>query len=77
MKLYAAHLSGHLYDQEGSFLGKCGLLIGNEAHGLKVETSAMADYLIKIPMEGKVESLNAAIAAAILMYEAARQRRKK
>ncbi|CUH93652.1 TrmH family RNA methyltransferase [Herbinix luporum] len=76
-KLYAAHLSGHLYDQEGSFLGKCGLLIGNEAHGLKEETSAMADYLIKIPMEGKVESLNAAIAAAILMYEAARQRRKK
>ncbi len=35
----------------------------------------MADNLIKIPMEGKVESLNAAIAAAILMYEAARQRR--
>jgi TrmH family RNA methyltransferase len=35
----------------------------------------MADNLIRIPMAGKVESLNAAIAAGILMYEAARQRR--
>ena len=74
-KLYAAHLSGRSYDTEGSFLGKCGLLIGNEANGLSKEASALADNLIKIPMEGNVESLNAAIAAAILMYEAARQRR--
>lgn len=75
--LYAAHLSGTLYDTEGSFRGKIGLLIGNEANGLSDEASRMADKLIKIPMAGKVESLNAAIAAAILMYEAARQRRKK
>lgn len=74
-KLFAAHLSGISYDTEGSFLGKCGLLIGNEASGLSEEASSLADNLIKIPMEGKVESLNAAIAAAILMYEAARQRR--
>ncbi|HPU62570.1 MAG TPA: 23S rRNA (guanosine(2251)-2'-O)-methyltransferase RlmB [Mobilitalea sp.] len=74
--LYAAHLSGNLYDTEGSFRGKIGLLIGNEANGLSDEASRKADKLIKIPMAGKVESLNAAIAAAILMYEAARQRRK-
>lgn len=74
-KILAAHLLGHLYDTEGSFLGKCGLLIGNEANGLSEEVAGMADDLIRIPMEGKVESLNAAIAAAILMYEAARQRR--
>ncbi|TAH74930.1 MAG: RNA methyltransferase [Anaerolineaceae bacterium] len=74
-KLYAAHLSGISYDTSGSFLGKCGLLIGNEAKGLSGEATSMADNLIKIPMAGKVESLNAAVAAAILMYEAARQRR--
>ena len=76
-KLYAAHLSGDMYDTEGSFLGKIGLLIGNEANGLSDEASRMADKLIKIPMAGKVESLNAAIAAAVLMYEASRQRRRK
>lgn len=74
-KLFAAHLSGVPYDTSGCFLGKCGLLIGNEANGLSEATVAMADNLIRIPMAGKVESLNAAIAAGILMYEAARQRR--
>lgn len=74
-ELLAAHLSGCLYDTEGSFKGRCGLLIGNEANGLSEEVANMADKLIKIPMAGKVESLNAAIAAAILMYEASRQRR--
>jgi len=72
--IYAAHLNGKPYDTKGCFVEKCALLIGNEANGLSEETSAMADTLIKIPMAGKVESLNAAVAAAILMYEAARQR---
>ena len=49
--------------------------IGNEGNGLSDELSDSADCLIKIPMEGKVESLNAAMAAGILMYETARQRR--
>jgi TrmH family RNA methyltransferase len=73
--LYAAHLSGAPYDTKGSFQGKCGLLIGNEAGGLSEVATSMADRLIKIPMAGKVESLNAAIAAAILMYEVARQKK--
>ena len=50
-------------------------MIGNEGNGLSDELSDSADCLIKIPMEGKVESLNAAMAAGILMYETARQRR--
>lgn len=74
-KLFAAHLSGISYDTEGSFLGRCGILIGNEAAGLSWEAASLANNLIKIPMEGKVESLNAAVASAILMYEVARQRR--
>jgi TrmH family RNA methyltransferase len=73
--IYAAHLSGIPYDTEGSFRDRCAFLIGNEANGLSERAAREADQLIKIPMAGKVESLNAAIAAAILMYEAARQRR--
>lgn len=73
--VFAAHLSGEPYDTEGCFVNSCAILIGNEANGLSADASALADNLIRIPMEGKVESLNAAVAAAILMYEVARQRR--
>jgi TrmH family RNA methyltransferase len=75
--IYAAHLSGVPYDTEGSFCRKCAFIIGNEANGLSEQASGKADQLIKIPMAGKVESLNAAVAAAVLMYEAARQRRDR
>lgn len=73
--IFAAHLSGKSYDTEGSFTDSCAILIGNEANGLSDEVSSLANHLIRIPMEGKVESLNAAVAAAILMYEVSRQRR--
>jgi TrmH family RNA methyltransferase len=73
--IYAAHLLGIPYDTEGSFRGRCAIIIGNEANGLSERAATQADQLIRIPMAGKVESLNAAVAAAILMYEAARQRR--
>jgi TrmH family RNA methyltransferase len=65
---YAAHLKGNDYNEE-KFADDCALLIGNEARGLSEEVADTADKLIKIPMEGKVESLNAAIATAILMYQ--------
>ena len=57
------------------YSSKCGILIGNEANGLSREIAQLASRYIKIPMEGKVESLNAAVAASILMYEIYRQRR--
>jgi len=50
-------------------------MIGNEGNGLSDELSSIADFYLKIPMAGEVESLNAAIAASILMYETSRQRR--
>ena len=71
IETYAANLNGMEY-QKGAFGKDIALLIGNEAKGLSDEVSVMADKLIKIPMEGKVESLNAAVATAILMYEARR-----
>lgn len=75
-QVLAAHLQGaNSYEQ---FDYRCGtaFLIGNEGNGLSEETARLADDFLRIPMEGKVESLNASIAAAILMYEARRQRRK-
>ena len=52
-------------------------MIGNEANGLSYELAGEADVRMRIPMEGSVESLNAAMAAVILMFEAARQRRRQ
>ena len=70
----AAHLQGrHTYDGEDYTRGTA-FLIGNESRGLSDGISALADVRVRIPMSGKVESLNAAVAAAILMYEAGRQR---
>ena len=76
IKTYAAHLKGkNSYDKE-DYKTACAFLIGNEGNGLREEVSNMADTWIRIPMEGQAESLNAAIAAAVLMFEAARQRRQ-
>ena len=75
LRLYAAHLDGkHAYDRE-DYRGACGFLVGNEAKGLRRETADLADAWVRIPMKGNVESLNAAVASALLMFEAARQRR--
>lgn len=74
--VYAAHLKGdHSYD-ELDYTQGCAFLIGNEGNGLRDETAAAADAYMKIPMKGSVESLNASVAASVLLYEAARQRRK-
>ena len=77
VRLFAAHLKGmNNYDQE-DYTDNVGFLIGNEAGGLTDGTAAMADCYVKIPMAGRVESLNAAVAASVLMIEAARQRRNR
>lgn len=72
---FAAHLRGeNFYDQEDYRRGTA-FFIGNEGNGLTDELAGKADRWVRIPMEGKLESLNAGVASAILMYEAARQRR--
>lgn len=75
VRLYAAHLGGEKYYDEISYREPSAFLIGNESRGLMRETAALADEYVRIPMCGQVESLNAAVAASILMYEANRQRR--
>jgi len=74
VKVYAAHLKGEQYYDDIEYR-RAAFLIGNEGNGLREETAALADTYIKIPMQGQVESLNAAVATAILMYEYGRQRR--
>lgn len=74
IRTFAAHLGGERSCFEESYTGPSAFLIGNEGNGLSRELTAMADTLVRIPMQGKVESLNASVAAALLMYEAERQR---
>lgn len=71
--VYGAHLDGTAF-YEKDFTGGCAFLIGNEGNGLSDEISAKADDLIRIPMCGQVESLNAAISTAVIAYEVLRQR---
>lgn len=74
---YAAHLDGkNSYDKE-DYTKKTAFLIGNEGNGLRKEIADLADTWIRIPMQGRVESLNAAIATSVLMFETARQRRNQ
>ncbi len=75
VRSYAAHLEGkNSYDKEDYQSGTA-ILIGNEGNGLREEVAKAADIWVQIPMLGQVESLNAAIAASVLMFEVARQRR--
>ncbi len=68
VKLYAAYLSGSEEYDKIAYANRSAILIGNEANGLLPETAEAADVRVRIPMAGELESLNAAVAAAILMY---------
>ena len=59
---------------EANFTGAAMIIVGNEGAGVPQEILAQADELVTIPHSARVESLNAGIAASILLYEAARQR---
>lgn len=72
--IYAAGPGAAQNYTECSYAGRVGIVIGNEANGICPETFATADEQITIPMEGEVESLNAAVSAALLMYEIRRGR---
>jgi RNA methyltransferase, TrmH family len=59
---------------EADLRGPAALLVGNEGAGLPAEVERSADALVRIPLAANVDSLNAAVAASVLLYEAARQR---
>lgn len=72
---YAAHLKGTKNYDEFDYTKPTAFLVGNEGNGLTKETADAATEYILIPMKGEVESMNAATSAAILTFEASRQRR--
>lgn len=74
---YAARLNGSREYYMEDYRQGSAILIGNEGNGLTEKLAACAQKRIKIPMGGKLESLNAAVSAAVIMYEAARQRAVK
>lgn len=74
VRVYAAHLKGTDNYNVKDYTQPTAFMIGNEGNGLTDKLTDKADELVRIPMQGKVESLNAAIACTILTYEAVRQR---
>ena len=74
VKVYAAHLKGTDNYNQKDYAQPTAFMIGNEGNGLSDRLTQKADELVRIPIQGKVESLNAAIACTILTYEAVRQR---
>ena len=75
IKIHGAALTASVDYASFDYRVGTAFLIGNEAHGLTEKALALAEDHVIIPMLGKVESMNAAMASGILLFEAARQRR--
>ena len=65
------------YYYEQDLTGSLGIVIGNEGRGMSNKVTKNCDFLVKIPMRGKVTSLNASVSAGIVIYEALKQRLQK
>ena len=65
----------YYYNQD--LTGSIGIVIGNEGEGMSDKVKKNCDFLVKIPMKGKVTSLNASVSAGIIIYEAVEQKMKK
>jgi 23S rRNA (guanosine2251-2'-O)-methyltransferase len=59
---------------EHDYCGSLAIVIGNEGKGIRRLVKEKCDFLVKIPMHGKIESLNASVAGALVMFEAAKGR---
>jgi TrmH family RNA methyltransferase len=74
LKVYLAEMEGAVPCWQADFRVPLALIVGSEAEGASAPARQLADVFVKIPMPGGTESLNAAIAGAILMFEIVRQR---
>lgn len=74
INLYVSHIEGIVSIFKADMSYGSAIVIGSEAEGVCEEVKILADLLVRIPMPGKAESLNASVAAGIMMYEAVKQR---
>jgi TrmH family RNA methyltransferase len=77
MAVWLATGQGELCYDEVDWTRPGALIIGSEAHGASANAVALADGRVRIPLANDVESLNAAVAAGVILFEAARQRRQR
>ena len=75
VKIWTTAVHGAQAADRIDLAGPVALMIGNEGNGVAEALAALADGAVTIPCPGPVESLNAAVAASVLLYEASRQRR--
>ena len=71
----AVDTNKYYYNQD--LTGPLAIVIGNEGKGIGEKVKKNCDFLVKIPMKGKITSLNASVSAGIVMYEATKQRLQK
>lgn len=74
VRVAAATLQGEIHCYEADFTGDTWIVVGNEARGVSPEVLREADMRVRIPMPGRAESLNVAMATTVLLFEAVRQR---
>lgn len=75
--IYGADMEGESYSFDTDFSGAIALVIGGEGKGISRLTKEKCDVLVKIPMVGKINSLNASVAGSIIMYEILKQKMKR
>ena len=75
--IYGADIDGKDFSYNTNFSGACALVIGSEGRGISKLTLKKCDVLVKIPMIGKINSLNASVAGGIMMYEVLKGRLTK
>ena len=75
--IVGTEMEGDKFYYEHDYQGSLAIVIGNEGKGIRRLVKEKCDFLVKIPMHGKIESLNASVAGALVMFEAAKRRARK
>ena len=71
--IYGADMNGERWDRQ-DYSGSVALVVGSEGKGISRLVREKCDFIVSLPMKGKINSLNASVAAGILMYEIAKHR---
>ena len=75
--IYGLDMEGASEVYETKFDGPIGIVVGNEGDGISRLVKENCDFMVKIPMTGKINSLNASVSTAISIYEVVRQKNKQ